>query len=175
MENFKPSYTFEISNSISFYDKLLAEYADFDKQHLNPRFAMNCAINSWHLTDWTYQEFFKLDPRFQNSVEMVNGKEKQISGLSKYQQFLLSHCPELKHMRSITNGTKHCISNKKDESEKTITYIGDYDPYEYCRHDFDVARFVIKQKDGNSVDFEKCLLKTIEFWKSFIDNPKCYI
>lgn len=166
----KPNYTFEINNSKSFFEKLLQEYKDFDLDHLNPRFAMNCAINSWHLSDWTFQEFFKSDKRFQTSIEINGNEKKQFSGLLKYQNYLLKICPELKYMRSITNGTKHCISDKK--SEKTETHIGDYNPNDFCRHDFDVARFIIKLKNGESVDFEESLLKTIEFWKNFIENPK---
>lgn len=167
----KPNYTFEINNSKSFFEKLLQEYKDFDTDHLNPRFAMNCAINSWHLSDWTFQEFFKSDNRFQNSIEIVDGEKKLFSGLLKYQKYLIKKCPDLKYMRSITNGTKHCISNKKNNSEKTETYIGDYNPKDFSRQDFDVARFVIKLKNGSSIDFEESLLKTIEFWKDFIENP----
>ena len=47
----KPSLTFEIDSSLKLLHKLFEEYADFDKDHLNPRFAMNCATDSWHLTD----------------------------------------------------------------------------------------------------------------------------
>jgi hypothetical protein len=94
-DNFNPSNSFEIKNSKEFFDKLLEEYDDFDKKHLNPRFAINCAITSWHLTDWTYQEFFKIDLRFQDSKS--NGKT--ITGLTKYQNFLKERCPELEFMR----------------------------------------------------------------------------
>ncbi len=168
----KPNYTFEIIKSKDFFEKLMDEYCDFDKNHLNARFAMNCAITSWHLTDWTFQEFYKKDNRFQDSIEIINKKERRISGLVKYQQSLITVCPELKFMRSITNGTKHCISNKKKNIEGTITYIGDYHPYQFSRHDFDVARFTIMLKDGTAVDFEECLLKTIDFWEEFIEIQK---
>ena len=53
-EKINPNLTFEIDSSKKLFNKLLEEYADFDKDHLNPRFAMNCVTNSWHLTDWTY-------------------------------------------------------------------------------------------------------------------------
>jgi hypothetical protein len=72
-ESFSPNNSFEIKNSKDFFEKLRDEYYDFDKAHLNPRHAINCAITSWHLTDWTYQEFFKTDSRFQDSKE--NGKK----------------------------------------------------------------------------------------------------
>lgn len=71
-ENFKPSNSFEIENSKGFFEKLLAEWDDFDREHLNPRFAINAAITSWHLTDWTFQEFFRTDSRFQDT--RINGR-----------------------------------------------------------------------------------------------------
>ncbi len=162
--NFKPTNSFEIENSKGFFEKLKAEYDDFDKEHLNPRFAINAAITSWHLSDWTYQEFFKTDSRFQNSME--NGKN--ISGLSKYQEFLKAQCSELEYMRTITNGSEHCKVNQTDRTEISE---GDFDPYDFDRHDFDVPRFVIINDATNEeVDFEELLIKTIEFWKVFLEE-----
>lgn len=162
--NFKPTKSFEIANSKGFYEKLLEEYNDFDREHLNPRYAINSAITSWHLTDWTYQEFFKLDSRFQDSRE----NRKTISGLSKYQDYLKAHCPELEYMRAITNGSKHCKVNSENRTEISE---GDFDPYEYDRYDFLVPRFVIINDATNEeIYFEDLLLKTIEFWKVFINE-----
>lgn len=162
--NFKPTNSFEIENSQGFFEKLRAEYDDFDKQHLNPRFAINAAITSWHLSDWTYQEFFKTDSRYQDSRE--NGKN--ISGLSKYQEFLKTECLELEYMRTITNGSKHCRVNRANRTEISE---GDFDPYDFDRHDYDVPRFVIINDAINEeIDFEELLIKTIEFWKTFLDE-----
>lgn len=161
--DFNPSNSFEIENSKGFFQKLEDEYKDFDKAHLNPRFAINCAITSWHLTDWTYQEFFKKDLRFLDSKE--NGKA--ISGLSKYQEFLKESCSELEPMRMITNGSKHCKINQR---HRTIISSGDFSPYDFSRHDWAVPRFVIVDDHNEELDFEKLLLATIAFWKSFLDN-----
>ena len=160
-DNFFPSNTFEIENSKGFFQKLRDEFSDFDKAHLNPRFAINCAITSWHLTDWIYQEFFKKDLRFQDSKE--NGK--YISGLVKFQEFLKISCPELEYMRMITNGSKHCKINQK---HKTITSSGDFSPYDFCRHDFSVPRFVIINENEEEIDFEKLLVATIKYWENLL-------
>lgn len=162
--------TFEIKNSKDLFNKLLEEYNDFDKQHLNPRFAMNCAITSWHLTDWTYQEYYINDKRFQDTEKIdKKGKKRFISGLDLYQQFIISQCPDLEYMRLITNGVKHCILNDKSRKEKTKVHKGDYST-DYSRHDYDVTRFVIQKNDNETIDFEKLLLNTIEYWKKVIDN-----
>lgn len=165
-----PTLTFEIRNSKDLYNKLLEEYQDFDKQHLNPRFAMNCAITSWHLTDWTYIEYFKDDGRFQDSKSLhKNGESIFIPELLKYQQFIIKLCPELEYMRLITNGVKHCVLNDKSRKEKTVIHKGDFST-DFSRHDFDVTRFVIEIGLNEKIDFEKTLLKTIDFWKLHIDE-----
>jgi hypothetical protein len=159
---FKPSHSFEIENSQGFYKKLCDEYNDFDKEHLNPRFAINAAINSWHLTDWTFQEFFKSDARFQDSKE----EGKSVSGLSKYQEFIKAQCPDLEYMRQITNGSKHC---KVNQESRTATSSGDFSPYDFDRHDFAVPRFVIvNDNTGEELDFEDLLVKTIKFWEEYL-------
>lgn len=166
---FKPKLSFEIKDSSGMFAKLLAEYADFDKQHLNPRYAMNCAITSWHLTDWTYQEFFTSDERFQDrEVNNSGTKTRCVSGLTLYQQHLIKQCPELDYMRVITNGIKHCIPRDLTNKKETRTGKGDYSPYDYSRHDYNVPRFEIKIDKSTSIDFESALLKTIEFWEEFI-------
>lgn len=163
-ENFKPTNSFEIENSKGFYEKLKAEYEDFDKEHLNPRHAINAAITSWHLTDWTYQEFFKTDSRFQDSRE----EKRNISGLSKYQEFLKESCSELELMRQITNGSKHCKVNRDNRTEISE---GHYSSYEYDRNYYDVPRFIIiSENNKDEIDFEEILLKTIEFWKIFLED-----
>lgn len=171
-EKINPQLTFEIKNSEEFLNKLLEEYNDFDKQYLNPRFAMNCAITSWHMTDWTYHEFFKKDSKFQDShIKEKNGCVRLISGLLKYQQFTIKNCPDLELMRLITNGTKHCILNDKSRLEVTKIHSGDYST-DYSRHDYDVTRFVVKIDENKEIDFEKALLKTIDFWKKLVKNGK---
>ncbi len=164
MDNtFSPSNSFEIKNSKGFFKKLQDEYNDFDKEHLNPRFAINCAITSWHLTDWTYQEFFKNDERFQDSKE----NKKTLSGLSKYQEFIKASCSELEFMRMITNGSKHC---KVNQSHRTIITKGDYSPYDYSRHDYAVPIFVVTNEINEEINFEKLLLRTINFWERFLED-----
>ena len=172
-DDFSPNLTFEITDSKLFLQKLLEEYNDFDKEYLNPRYALNCALNSWHLTDWTYQEFFKDDSRFQDSTEKTESGSFKITGLTKYQNLLIEICEELKYMRLISNGAKHCVLNKK-VTQKTGTKIGDYMNGDFNRFDYDTTRFVIENENGEKIGFERALLKTIEFWKSFIDNPKSY-
>lgn len=161
----EPMLSFEIKNSKDLFNKLMEEYSDFDTQYLNPRFAVNCAITTWHLTDWIYHEFYKDDDRFQDSIkEDKRGCIKVISGLLKYQQYVLKLCPELGYMRLITNGIKHCVLNDKNLKGRTALHQGDFNN-DFSRHDFYVTRFVIETDKGDSINFETTLLKTIDYWK----------
>lgn len=171
-EKLNPNLTFEIDTSKKLFNKLMEEYNDFDKSHLSPRFAMNSAVDSWHLTDWTYQEFFKNDERFQDTEKIdKKGKTRFISGILQYQHFLTKKCPELEYMRLITNGTKHCILRDSSRKEKTIIKKGDFSS-DFSRKDFNVSRFIIEIDKNKELDFEKTLLKTIDFWKEFLESNK---
>jgi hypothetical protein len=164
----KNNLTFEINNSTDLFNKLIDEYNDFDKQHLNPRFALNCAITTWHLSDWSFNEFFKNDPRFQDSeINDKKGCVKKISGLLKYQNHIKKECQDLEYMRLITNGIKHCVLNDKSRKESSKIKQGDYST-EYSRHDYDVSRFIIELDSKNEIDFEKALLSTINYWKKIL-------
>lgn len=172
MQDTKPNLTFNISNSQDLFNKLLEEYSDFDKQYLNARFAINCVITSWHLTDWTFQEFFKDDPRFKDEIKIdKKGIKKEISGITRYQQYIVKECPELEYMRLITNGVKHCILKDNTRKEKTLLHKGGFSS-DYSRKDFDVTRYVIQINKKKAIDFEVTLLKTIEYWRELLNE--CY-
>ena len=168
----KARFSFGIISSREFYNKLIEEYNEFDSNYISARHAINCSITSWHLTDWTYNEFFKADPDYQTKekTKEKNGKVyvKVIPGVLIYQNELVKKCPELKYMRLIANGSKHCLLRNTEIKEKTVIYKGDYNN-DYSRHDYDVDRFQI-DTDGGKIDFEKTLMKTIEFWNDYLDK-----
>lgn len=168
MNDFAPRLTFSIKNSEQFFQKLLSEYADFKKDFLNPRLAINCAINSWHLGDWIFNEFFTSDLRFQKVPIVDNINIETISGLTLYQHFLEKKCPELQYMRLITNGTKHCILNDKSNTTQAKIHNGGFSD-DFKGEDFDVTRLIIKDKT-TEIDFEKLLKQTIEFWEAYLHS-----
>ena len=164
----KAKLSFQIVSSEDLLNKLLQEYEDFDKQHLNPRHAINCAITSWHLTDWTYHEFYSEHPDYQDEVRIKeNGQEFRLSGLRKYQSGLINVCEELKYMQFIANGSKHCVLNDKSLKLETATTEGHYST-SYSRHDYEVPRFAIKINQNSFIDFEKTFLVTKDFWIKFL-------
>jgi hypothetical protein len=168
----KAKLSFQITSSRDFLNKLLQEYEDFDKQHLNPRYAINCAITSWHLTDWSYHEFYSEHPEYQDEIRTKkNNREFQLSGLKKYQNWLIKKCEELKYMQFIANGSKHCVLNDNSLKLQTTTSEGHYST-KYSRHDFEVPRFVIKINQNNFIDFEQTFLATKDFWIEFLKQTE---
>ena len=160
MSTFNPSHSFGIVNSRGFYNKLLEEYQDFDKYYPSARFAMNCAVTSWHMTDWVFEQCYKTDSRFQFDKRAV-----QQNGLARFQEFMISKCDELKYMRDISNGAKHCILEKAKVVNGIVMYEGDFSFIDYNRKDYAVDEFVIQLKDGSIVYFEEGLEKIINFWE----------
>ncbi|MDR6966888.1 hypothetical protein J2X31_000888 [Flavobacterium arsenatis] len=165
IDEFNPSLSFEFNNSNSLFKNLLEEFEDFKRNPTKSRFAMNCAINSWHLTDWTFQEYFKSHEKFQDIIkEDKNGCKKKIPGVLKYQQQCVKDCPNLEYMRLITNGSKHCILNDKSLTQKTKLHKGVFSNVFSRQHD--VSRFIIED-NGKELDFYSILELTIDYWKTF--------
>lgn len=176
MKKDAPKLSFGIISSKDFFLKLEAEYSDFNKNAISARHAINCALTSWHLTDWTFHEFFAHLPEFADKEKLIDKLDykalKKISGLTIYQDSLIKKCDGLKYMRLIANGSKHCILRNSQIKEKTVLYSGDFAFEDFDRHDFDVDRFQILNDKGDTIDFEDTLVKTINFWRTYIDELK---
>src|SRR5438128_8277243 len=93
--------SFDIKTSKDFFKKLLDDYADFCIDKTSSRVALNCAMTAWHLTEWTYNEFYKI-------------LSDQFTTLSVFQQDLKRQCISLQIMHDLANGTKHYLLTKHD-------------------------------------------------------------
>ena len=168
----EPKLTFDIKTSRDFYNKMLLEYEDFCKNHLSVRYAINCAINSWHLTDWTFQEYFKDEKKYQDEKreKLKEGKiyVRIYFGLGKYQDELMKQCQSLKYMKLICNGSKHCILRDTGIEDKTKIHEGGFAYPDFDRHDYDVDRLVILDKKGQQLNFEDIFLETKVFWADYL-------
>lgn len=167
-----PKLSFGIVSSKDFFLKLEAEYKDFDENAISARHAINCALTSWHMTDWTFHEYFSELPEYEDKEKLIDKGEykiiKKITGLTIYQDSLIKKCNELKYMRLIANGSKHCVLRNSEIKEKTVLHPGDFSFDDFNRHDFDVDRFQIHDEKDNIIDFEDALLKTISFWRVYL-------
>lgn len=141
--------SFDIRTPKDFYNKLITDFEDYKKSDNSSRIALNCAMTSWHLSDWVYHGF-----NIKNSyAKLVN-----------YQQHVKSICPSLQIMHDIANGSKHFkLEFHKPKIQNTERKTGTFDN----TFDFTFDRTLLKiiMEDGNTLIFDQELNKTIEFWR----------
>ena len=149
-------FGFEIKTTLDFYKKLLEDYNEFCNDKTSSRVALNCVMTAWHLTEWSYNEFFhQLFPHF--------------STLASYQKEIKKECPSLQIMHDLANGTKHYrLTRHIPIIKETILHKGIFSS-DFSR-DFDVSTLDIELKDGKRIYFEDELSTTINFWNKYLQT-----
>ena len=149
-----PKMSFNIRSSKDFYKKLLDDYTEYKKDRVSSGRALNCAMVSWHLSEWVANE------------EMPGAKYSEIK--EKVNDFI-KKCPSLSIMKDIANGSKHFnITRYEPAIDKTHLHHGDFNAD--FSHDFDISTLVITMKDGEKKYFEIEIEIVINFWKEFFDE-----
>jgi len=147
--------SFAINTARDFYDKLLEDYKAYIEDPTSSGLAINVALPAWHLSEWLYWE---------NIASLITTYPSD----TIYQLDLRTNlCPDLEIMRSIANGSKHCVppgSNQRVQG--TSMHIGDFSR-EFSR-EFDTTCLLINLDDGTEVDFEDVLENVMNFWKSYV-------
>jgi hypothetical protein len=144
--------SFDIRNSKDFLGKLIADFDDYLKSDNSSRISLNCAMTSWHLTDWVYHEF---------------GFVKEFSKLSDYQAHIKERCPSLQIMHDISNGSKHYkLDRHKPKIQATERKDGAFDnTFDFA---FDRTMLRIVMPNNDVLIFDNELKKTIIFWTDYL-------
>ena len=150
------SFSFDIKSSSDYFNKLKEDYIEFCLNKTSSRVAINCAMTSWHLADWTYKEF---------NQQLLS----QFSVFNSYKDNLKTLCPDLKIMQDITNGSKHFSITKYTPKIKT-TGVHDGDFNEDFSNDFDIAALEIELNDGTTVYFDDAIERVINFWELYLST-----
>lgn len=149
--------SFNIKGTQGFFQKLVEEIQEFQKDKTSSRVAINCAMTAWHLSDWTYSEF--------NSQLLA-----QYPILAHFQMDLKKLCPALQVMHDITNGAKHCTLTKhKSSIKESNLHIGSYSPTHYSKN-YDITALQLKMHDGKMLYFEDELIKVAHFWNQYLHD-----
>lgn len=149
--------SFDIKDSTDLYNMLLQDYDEFKRNKISSRFAIHCAIISWHLADWIYKEYEK----------------NNFNTLTDYQKTIKSNCPSLKIMQDITNGSKHLFfkTEYKPEVIRTNLHKGAFQSNAFQNNAFDTDMLEIEMKDGTKLKFEDEIDKVVKFWKKYLKIP----
>jgi hypothetical protein len=148
--------SFNIRTSKEFLAKLREDYDELLVNKLSSRIALNCAMTSWHLSDWIFHEYESPnDPSYEK--------------LKKFQRALKSKCPSLQVMHDLANGTKHFkLTNHNAQVQTTELKRGAYSSA-YSRG-YDISALMIEMNDGSTLYFQDEILKTINFWKDYLET-----
>ncbi len=148
--------SFEIKTSVNFFKKLLEDYEEFCLNKTSSRIALNCAMTTWHLTEWVYNEF-------------SNQFLSEFGNLIPFQKEIKQQCPSFQIMRDLANGTKHYVLTRHNPIVKeTELHKGSFS--NAFSRSFNISRLEIELKDGSRLYFEDEILKTIVFWRQYLQS-----
>lgn len=146
--------SFEIKNANDFLNKLLEDYAEYKKEPLSSRLAINCAMSAWHIIDWIYWEYHTND-----------------GSLSKFQLKMKNECPSLQTMQDITNGTKHSKLTRHvptiiDTSLQKGAFSSGFS------RGFNISILTLEKEDRSIIYFEDEIAKVVSFWQDYFINSQ---
>ncbi|MEZ9392872.1 hypothetical protein AB4222_13310 [Vibrio splendidus] len=87
------SYSFDIKDSKDLYHEFKSRSEKYHADKMSSGNAVICAILSWHIVEWIYQEY--------------GSSLKDFSTKRKFQDHVKLECPSLSYMQDIANGSKH--------------------------------------------------------------------
>ena len=148
------SLNFGKDNAKDKYEEFLADYNDYKNDDLNIVKAKRVAVSSWHLVDWTFQEY-------QSS--------HNYSELGSYRESLYPDCDSLKIMHDIANTTKHKLltrpkANLKNTKEHKGGFSSDFS------FDFDISYLELEKNDGTILRFIEETEKVKDFWDNYFGD-----
>lgn len=148
--------SFGIKSSKDFFQKLQDDYSDFCKDKTSSRIALNCAMTSWHLTEWIYHEY---------NTQLIS----TFPEIYAFQAQIKKMCPSLRILHDIANGTKHYLLTKHVPVIKETNLHQGAFSNDFSR-DFDISTLDIELKDGSKIYFEDEIEKAVLFWKEYFKS-----
>lgn len=147
----------QMSSEVKFRH-LLEEIQEFRESNLSIRKAYNLALQSWHLTDWVFNEHI-LDLKI---------KKAYSEQLTAFRVKIIERCSSLNVMHDIAQEHKH---SKVDKPKATIRVLRkDEGAFSQAfNKSFDITRIEIVLKDGSILDFVETINSVISFWQEYFE------
>jgi hypothetical protein len=142
---------FEINSSNDKLNLLKEDFKSLIQNRLNVSLAEKTISDSWHLSEWVFEEFFK----------NINSKEEFRTNLYK-------ECPELKMAHDVANISKHkSLSRPKVHIQKTEKIKGAFSSA--FSSGLYVSRLEIHYDEGK-ISIET--LVAINYWETTLSKLK---
>ena len=149
------SYSFDIKSSQDLYLEFKTRTEDYRKDKMSSGNAVICAILSWHIIEWIYQEYDSTLTKF--------------STKRKFQDYVKRECPSLSYMQDIANGSKHRgITMYTPAVKETKSHKGAFSSG--FSNGFDVSTLRIELENQVFVYFDDELDKADYFLAIFFRN-----
>lgn len=148
-------YSFETRTAADKLTEFLSQYEAFkgDNSSSSAK-AIELSTNSWHLTDWVFEEFKAIH---------------QQTTIGVFRETLYPLCPSLKIMHDIANGSKHSkVSRPKATIKETRKYDGEFSQEFSSEHN--ISALVIEMENGSVLYFMAEIKAVISFWTDYFEN-----
>lgn len=146
--------TFDLKNSSDCLEDLRGANSDFKKDPLNPRIARYCAIVSWSMCDWVFEE---------------HGSGLEYKDLASFQGYVKKQCPELCYLQDLSNSLKHKTITRYDTSlTEAYTHKGSFSSA--FSRGFDISGLMLTIRDGSQLWFEDVIEEALSFWDRYFED-----
>jgi hypothetical protein len=119
---------FDIITSRDFFSKLEADFIDFKDQPDSTRHALNCIITAYHLYEWVWGDWLKIDH--------ATWRKLSVQSKETFKDWLKREWPGFAVLEGLTSGAKHFIRKTSPETKRVAGFgsgpygIGPYEkPY----------------------------------------------
>lgn len=149
------SYSFDIKNSKDLFHEFCIRSEQYRKDPISSGGAVICAILSWHIVEWLYQEH--------EFLSSEHSKKRD------FQNYIKKQCPSLSYMQDIANGSKHRgISNYTPVVKDTRIHQGAFSSG--FSNGFDISSLKVELDDGTVVYFDEEIEKVEFFFKEIFKS-----
>lgn len=147
-------YSFNTRTSADKLTELLQQYEEFKADNTYSSKAVELSTNSWHLTDWVFEEYKAI--HHQDTI-------------GDFRETLYPICPSLNIMHDIANGSKHSkVSRPKATIKETRKHDGEYSQ-EYSS-EFNITTLLIEMQDESILYFVDEINAVINFWMDYFQK-----
>ena len=151
------SYSFGIKNSIDLYREFKLRCDDYRKNTMSSGCAVICAILSWHIAEWLFNEHSKIK---------INHKD-----IFTFQKHMKTKCPSLLYMQDIANGNKHRgITRYEPIVKNTIINNGAFSSG--LSNGFDIPKLKIEIENNVFIYFDEELEKIEHYFDDFFSKSE---
>ena len=149
-------FGYDIKTSKDFFVKFLDEREDFLSNPTSSRFAMNCALNGWHLHEWIYNEY--------KTLPTINA----FNTIKDFRIDLIKRCGHLRYFRDLADGSKHFVLGRITNTivDTEIKEVGE--PWGLYNV-FPSPTLIVKSTDFQ-MTFDDILYSVSFFWYTYLSK-----